>query len=242
MYLFLVINSFIYFYSDELPVQLTLPRALREAKNRQQLSSLALLGQEFWRYPMASPKPSTSTSPTTQLNSKTDSSGIGTTVFSNTNNNNRINSGNTNVTNINNNNGNCLNQPHYPSSNNNAKLFSPSNPSIGVISQAGTPSDTASSMSSFTSTGQQIMSPESVDSLMLTMSPVDNSHNGIVGKTSTFKVQNRKSMDLETIPSFVSSMPNSQFSGNISDNNNDNLPRNITRPTPPSTLNLAPLR
>lgn len=43
--------------SDELPVQLTLPRAMREAKNRQQLSSLALLGQEFWRYPMANPKP-----------------------------------------------------------------------------------------------------------------------------------------------------------------------------------------
>lgn len=30
---------------------------MREAKNRQQLSSLALLGQEFWRYPMANPKP-----------------------------------------------------------------------------------------------------------------------------------------------------------------------------------------
>lgn len=43
---------------DELPVQLTLPRAIREAKNRQQLSSLALLGQEFWRYPMANPRPS----------------------------------------------------------------------------------------------------------------------------------------------------------------------------------------
>ncbi|RZF37491.1 hypothetical protein LSTR_LSTR013728 [Laodelphax striatellus] len=41
---------------DELPVQLTLPRAVREAKNRQQLSSLALLGQEFWRYPMANPR------------------------------------------------------------------------------------------------------------------------------------------------------------------------------------------
>lgn len=35
---------------DELPVQLTLPKAIREAKTRQQLSSLALLGQEFWRY------------------------------------------------------------------------------------------------------------------------------------------------------------------------------------------------
>ncbi|XP_025207170.1 protein sprint isoform X3 [Melanaphis sacchari] len=39
---------------DELPVQLMLPKAIQEAKNRQQLSSLALLGQEFWRYPMAS--------------------------------------------------------------------------------------------------------------------------------------------------------------------------------------------
>ncbi|KAG6440961.1 hypothetical protein O3G_MSEX001537 [Manduca sexta] len=41
---------------DELPVQLQLPRALREAKSRHQLSSLALLGQEFWGYPMANPK------------------------------------------------------------------------------------------------------------------------------------------------------------------------------------------
>ncbi|GLH14936.1 Protein sprint [Gryllus bimaculatus] len=49
---------------DELPVQLTLPRALREAKNRQQLSSLALLGQEFWRYPMANPRPLERAQPT----------------------------------------------------------------------------------------------------------------------------------------------------------------------------------
>ncbi|XP_070169330.1 protein sprint isoform X4 [Polyergus mexicanus] len=51
--------------SDELPVQLILPRAMREAKNRQQLSSLALLGQEFWRYPMANPKPPESSSSNT---------------------------------------------------------------------------------------------------------------------------------------------------------------------------------
>ncbi|XP_043508470.1 protein sprint [Frieseomelitta varia] len=50
---------------DELPVQLTLPRAMRDAKNRQQLSSLALLGQEFWRYPMANPKPPESSSSNT---------------------------------------------------------------------------------------------------------------------------------------------------------------------------------
>lgn len=57
--------------SDELPVQLTLPRAMREAKNRQQLSSLALLGQEFWRYPMANPKPpaESSSSNTSSLSS-----------------------------------------------------------------------------------------------------------------------------------------------------------------------------
>ncbi|XP_018896161.2 protein sprint [Bemisia tabaci] len=48
---------------DELPVQLTLPQTIREAKNRQQLSSLALLGQEFWRYPMANPKPEIMASP-----------------------------------------------------------------------------------------------------------------------------------------------------------------------------------
>lgn len=55
------IPSLIAHYSqccDELPVQLTLPRAIREAKTRQQLSSLALLGQEFWRYPLANPRPS----------------------------------------------------------------------------------------------------------------------------------------------------------------------------------------
>lgn len=50
----LVINYFV--FSDELPVQLQLPRALREAKSRHQLSSLTLLGQEFWGYPMANPK------------------------------------------------------------------------------------------------------------------------------------------------------------------------------------------
>ncbi|XP_008191541.1 protein sprint isoform X3 [Tribolium castaneum] len=50
---------------DELPVQLTLPKAIREAKSRQQLSSLALLGQEFWRY---SPPPSVASSPDIDLN------------------------------------------------------------------------------------------------------------------------------------------------------------------------------
>lgn len=53
----MIINlSLIYAFSDELPVQLQLPRPLREAKSRQQLSSLTLLGQEFWGYPMANSK------------------------------------------------------------------------------------------------------------------------------------------------------------------------------------------
>ncbi|XP_014281699.1 protein sprint isoform X4 [Halyomorpha halys] len=56
---------------DELPVQLTLPRAIREAKNRQQLSSLALLGQEFWRYPMANPRPAQNSSEQTAQQEQT---------------------------------------------------------------------------------------------------------------------------------------------------------------------------
>ncbi|KAK3867977.1 hypothetical protein Pcinc_026603 [Petrolisthes cinctipes] len=49
---------------DELPVQLRLPRAIQEARSRQDLSSLSLLGQEFWGTVMASP---TAGSPPTPL-------------------------------------------------------------------------------------------------------------------------------------------------------------------------------
>ncbi|VVC35873.1 Hypothetical protein CINCED_3A000453 [Cinara cedri] len=58
---------------DELPVQLMLPKAIQEAKNRQQLSSLALLGQEFWRYPMASSRssPTLDTSPNDEPTKRT---------------------------------------------------------------------------------------------------------------------------------------------------------------------------
>lgn len=42
---FILSRVFFFSRSDELPVQLTLPRAIRDAKNRQQLTSLALLGQ-----------------------------------------------------------------------------------------------------------------------------------------------------------------------------------------------------
>lgn len=165
---------------------------------------------------MATPKPTTSTNTSPiQTSSKTESSGIGTTVFS------------------------TINPPKSVMTPNNnhpvGNVFSPTIPS-NVFSQAGTPSDTASSLSSFTtSTGQQILSPESVDSVVLTMSPIEPCRTGIVGKTSTFKALNRRSMDIEKL---TSSVHTTQLSGSDS---NDNLVR-PTRPTPPSTLNLAPLR
>lgn len=206
------------FYSDELPVQLTLPRSFREAQNRQQLSSLALLGQEFWRYPMANPR--SATTPTTANTSptpKTESSGIGTTVFSSS-----------------------LHQKIVmtpvaatPTTTTivNGQMFSPSTPSmVGIQSLAGTPSDTASSLSSFTSIGHQMMSPESADNVML--SPIDASRTGIVGKTSTFKVQNRKSLDIERLAPFNGNGFSASENGNI----------RPMRPTPPSTLNLTGLR
>uniref|UniRef100_A0A1I8Q804 Protein sprint n=1 Tax=Stomoxys calcitrans TaxID=35570 RepID=A0A1I8Q804_STOCA len=208
---------------DELPVQLVLPRALREVKNRQQLSSLALLGQEFWRYPMSCPK-STDQEATfldaKSPNSITETSGIGTTIFSNS-------GGSSSATGV----------------MQNGKVFSPISNATGIFSQAGTPSDTNSSMSSFTTSGgqnMQLMSPESVDSVILTMSPVDinNQRNGILGlgqssadnfKTSCNNLSTFKSNAIQNAPQ----------------NNFKNSTKNIMeqeirtqRPKPPNTLNL----
>lgn len=209
--------------SDELPVQLSLPRAFREAQNRQQLSSLALLGQEFWRYPMANPRTaattpaSTTTTPSPMLaSSKTESSGIGTTVFS------------------------AHQQKMIKSSHtmSSGAVFSPTTPSmVGIPSLVGTPSDTASSLSSFTSNGQQMLSPESIESMA--MSPDDTCRTGIVGKTSTFKAHNRKSMDIEKL---VSNLHTNNHNNSNSTGNLDNGNIRTVRPTPPSTLNLGPLR
>lgn len=168
---------------------------------------------------MANPRPSTNTSPVPASSaSKTESSGLGTTMFSGIQQKFTSNSQHTIVS---------------------GNVFSPS-----------TPSDTASSLSSFTSTGQQILSPESIDSVMLTMSPVENGQQtGIIGKTSTFKTQNRKSLDIEKITSFTTNHSSTANSGSDSagnnynsfmDNNNGNI-RGV-RPTPPSTLNVIPLR
>ncbi|EDX02948.1 uncharacterized protein Dyak_GE15387, isoform A [Drosophila yakuba] len=213
---------------DELPVQLMLPRVLREANNRKKLSSLALLGQEFWSY-VSSPAllgpstPSVVAHPAKDQHlldaksplSLTETSGLGTATFFSD----------------------ALSKPPptgappLPG----GGLFSPtgSGQLLGFFSQAGTPSDTTnSSLSSFTTSGgqhMQLLSPNSVDSVILTMSPVDNPGHYLPGSTgaslapvcpsvvdqqlSTFKVA-------QTAPEVDQVRPQ--------------------RPKPPNTLNLKP--
>ncbi|XP_017035272.1 protein sprint isoform X1 [Drosophila kikkawai] len=162
---------------DELPVQLMLPRVLREANNRKKLSSLALLGQEFWSYassPALLGPPTPTVAPSLRDQhlpdaksplSLTETSGLGTATFFSD----------------------ALSKPPptgsappLPGSGGTNSLFSPtgSGQLLGFFSQAGTPSDTTnSSLSSFTTSGGQhlqLLSPNSVDSVILTMSPVDN--------------------------------------------------------------------
>uniref|UniRef100_A0A182SF68 SH2 domain-containing protein n=1 Tax=Anopheles maculatus TaxID=74869 RepID=A0A182SF68_9DIPT len=163
---------------DELPVQLCLPVALREAKNRQQLSSLALLGQEFWRYPMASspkPKPTTTVPATPSATSShmntpseaTHSSGIGISVLN----------------------------PLTPLGPGPSGGGGVSLGAAGMVNTFGeTPTDTFSTLSSFTvSNGQTLLSPESIDSAIM-MSPMDphQHQTGIIGKTSTFKARKQQ--------------------------------------------------
>uniref|UniRef100_A0A182YHK8 VPS9 domain-containing protein n=1 Tax=Anopheles stephensi TaxID=30069 RepID=A0A182YHK8_ANOST len=246
---------------DELPVQLCLPVALREAKNRQQLSSLALLGQEFWRYPMASsPKPKPTTTTTTvpatpsatssHMNTPseaTHSSGIGISVLNHT----PLGPG--------------------PSGSGGVSLGAG-----GTVSTFGeTPTDTFSTLSSFTvSNGQTLLSPESIDSAIM-MSPMDPHQTGIIGKTSTFKARKQqiispttttqheveKQIELfnanilghaahsngdatggEMTSSTSSSMESRQ--GEVVPNVCSTLERKprAPRPTPPNTLNIKPIR
>lgn len=204
---------------DELPVQLMLPRALREAKNRQQLSSLALLGQEFWRYPMASPKPgSQASTPVDPKSAATDSSGVGVTVFSSS-----------------------VSQKHPPKPLKGPNILSPGQAGSPHC-QVETPSDTSSSLSSFTpSNGHQLLSPESIDSVVLTMSPVESCRSGIVGKTSTFKTQLKRQapVPLARTPELIDQGDKvGVFGGESFLGGQIRAPR----PTPPNTLNLGPLR
>jgi hypothetical protein len=216
---------------DELPVRLVLPRALRDAKNRQQLSSLALLGQEFWRYPMAAPKPSPALSKASSHQTlktpseMTNTSGIGTTTFS-----------------------------HHVNP----------NASHNGGNQVDTPSDTTSSLSSFTiSNGQQLLSPESIDNVIMTMSPtepartVGQSTFGSNNKCSTFKT--KQTITNQEVEKQIQIF-NNNLLGINNNNNNSTSNNNITtpnifgnsnnmealirapRPTPPNTLNLGALR
>lgn len=214
---------------DELPVQLVLPRALREAKNGQQLTSLALLGQEFWRYPMSCPKPENTENEALLLDAKspnsmtetTNTSGLGSTLFSGSS-----NSGSNAAA---------------------AKLFSPTTPAGvgGLFSQAGTPSDTTSSISSFAVSGgasgvhsqmQQLMSPESVDSIILTMSPVvemGQTRNGPMGLSAGTEPSN-------ALSTFKTAQNNANFKNITARNTNTEQQQGIRpqRPKPPNTLNL----
>lgn len=208
---------------DELPVQLCLPKALREAKNRQQLSSLALLGQEFWRYPMASPKPKTVLSAnSSHLNTPSDatqSSGIGLTF---------------------NNNRNLSSFNHFGPE---------SNPNFAGPSE--TPTDTISTMSSFTiGQGHQLLSPESIDSAVI-MSPSDPNQTGIIGKTSTFK--SKRPLPSPTLVSCDVEKQIEIFNANLFGSTDSKIGESVNagtlerqlktpRPTPPNTLNIKPIR
>lgn len=206
---------------DELPVQLSLPRGLRDTKNRQQLMSLALLGSEFWRCPAASPVEETSL--TSHIRSPTES-GISTMELTNS-----------------------LKQKN--------SIFSKFNTRGGNQQLVETPSDTASSMSSFVVSGgqSQILSPQSADNVFITSPNVEfcnlksnsnsinnlNSPSGIIGKTSTFKAQTFSSsqrvlQSRETNSDFQHNLT----AGEVVNKRDDEFAQRI-RPTPPNTLNLA---
>lgn len=215
---------------DELPVQLSLPRGLRDAKNRQQLMSLALLGSEFWRCPAASPVADEETSIFGQIKSPTETSGIGTMELSS-----------------------------MKQKSNNFNKFS--NVKNGNNQQSvETPSDTASSFSSFPASGAQstLLSPQSADNVFIT-SPTNefsnmksnsnsinnlNSPSGIIGKTSTFKCQtfsaSQKVLQCRDINSDFQqhAVPATDATtAKKDDGHNEELVQR-TRPTPPNTLNL----
>lgn len=213
---------------DELPVQLVLPRGLRDAKNRQQLMSLALLGSEFWRCPVASPELE-DTSLNSHIKSPTETSGISTMELTGSLRQKNSIFSKFNVTG--NNNG-----------SNNQQLVE-------------TPSDTASSLSSFAvSGGQSVMSPQSAENVFITSPTVEfcnlksnsnsinnlNSPSGIIGRTSTFKTQTfSSSQKVLQSRDINSDFPHNIVAGEIVNKRDDEEFVQRTRPTPPNTLNLA---
>lgn len=208
---------------DELPVQLSLPRGLREAKNRQQLMSLALLGSEFWRCPVASPE-AEETSLNSQLKSPTETSGISTMELTSS-----------------------LKQKNSIFSKFSFRGSNNANQQL-----ADTPSDTASSMSSFAVSGgaSQMLSPQSPDNVFVTSPSVEfcnlksnsnsisnlNSPSGIIGKTSTFKAQTFSSS--QRMLQHRDDFPHNDITNKRDAVYNEEFVQR-TRPTPPNTLNLA---
>lgn len=216
---------------DELPVQLNLPRGLREAKNRQQLMSLALLGSEFWRCPVATPEVE-ETSINSHIKSPTETSGISTMELTNS-----------------------LKQKNSIFS-----KFSHRGSNNGNQQMVDTPSDTASSLSSFAVSGgqSQMLSPQSPDNNLFITSPTVefcnlkssstsinnlNSPSGIIGKTSTFKAQTFSSsqkvlQNRDANCDFQQNFAAGEVVNKRDEIHNDEFVQR-TRPTPPNTLNLA---
>lgn len=209
---------------DELPVQLSLPRGLRDAKNRQQLMSLALLGSEFWRCPVASPEME-DTSLNSHMKSPTETSGISTMELTSS-----------------------LKQKN--------SIFSKFNVRGGNQQLVETPSDTASSLSSFVVSGgqSQILSPQSAENVFITSPTVEfcnlksnsnsinnlNSPSGIIGKTSTFKAQTfSSSQKVLQSRDINSDFQHNVTAGEVVNKRDDEEFVQRTRPTPPNTLNLA---
>lgn len=234
------IPSLIAHYSnccDELPVQLSLPRGLRDAINRQQLMSLALLGSEFWRNPVVLSQTEDDNS-LFQMKSPTETSGISTMAELSSLKQRNHSSG-------------ILHKNNLKGNNNNTSQL------------LETPSDTASSLSSFPASAgtSTLLSPQSIDNCFIASPSVEfcnlksnsnsinnlNSPSGIIGKTSTFKAQTAICNSQQQQQQKVLDV-NSEFQHHRQERDNNHNEEGImlppqpmlrTRPTPPNTLNLA---
>lgn len=234
------IPSLIAHYSnccDELPVQLSLPRGLRDAINRQQLMSLALLGSEFWRNPVVLSQTEDDNS-LFQMKSPTETSGISTMA--------ELSS---------------LKQRNHSSSILHKNNLKGNNNNTSQLLE--TPSDTASSLSSFPASAgtSTLLSPQSIDNCFIASPSVEfcnlksnsnsinnlNSPSGIIGKTSTFKAQTAICNSQQQQQQKMLDV-NSEFQHHRQERDNNHNEEGImlppqpmlrTRPTPPNTLNLA---
>lgn len=208
---------------DELPVQLSLPLGLREAKNRQRLMSLALLGPEFWRQTIASPVHED------DIVSPTETSGIST--MKEISSMRQINSIHTN---------NKLNMKN----NNNQHVETPSDTasSLGSFPASGG----ASALLSPQSADAVFIASPSVEFRSNSNSINNLNSPGIIGKTSTFKAQtfgvtSSQQKLFRTVPDndFQHHVPSNDSMINKRDDNHNEEFVHRTRPTPPNTLSLA---